>query len=123
MAGMDEHWFIYVVLNFAARTSPIVLCHGTLPLCCLFTKTNLAQPFVRKQQGCDQTIFTILFGMATNVSLTTQSLSAALKDLNRLEASETKKKEKDTPAQAVAKAVTVSISTDARMQILKDTLK
>ena len=61
--------------------------------------------------------------MATNVSLTTQSLSAALKDLNRLAASETKKEEKDTPAQAVAKAVTVSISTDARMQILKDTLK
>ena len=61
--------------------------------------------------------------MAMNVSLTTQSLSAALKDLNRLEASETKKKEKDTPAQAVAKAVTVSISTDAKMQILKDTLK
>ena len=61
--------------------------------------------------------------MATNVSLTTQSLSAALKDLNRLEASETKKKEKDTPAQAVAKAVAVSISTDAKMQILKDTLK
>ena len=61
--------------------------------------------------------------MATNVSFTTQSLSAALKDLNRLEASGTKKKEKDTPAQAVAKAVTVSISTDAKMQILKDTLK
>ena len=61
--------------------------------------------------------------MATNVSLTTQSLSAALKDLNRLAASETKKEEKDTPAQAVAKAVTVSISTDAKMQILKDTLK
>ena len=60
--------------------------------------------------------------MVTNVSLTTQSLSAALKDLNRLEAPEAKKKEKDTPAQAVAKAVTVSISTDAKMQILKDTL-
>ena len=61
--------------------------------------------------------------MITNVSLTTQSLSAALKDLNRLEASKTKKEEKDTPAQAVAKAVTVSISADAKMQILKDTLK
>ena len=61
--------------------------------------------------------------MVTNVSLTTQSLSAALKDLNRLEASETKKKEKDPPAQAVAKAVTVSISTGAKMQVLKDTLK
>ena len=61
--------------------------------------------------------------MATNVSLTTLSLSAALKDLNRLEASETKKKEKDTPAQSVAKAVTVSISTDAKMQIFRDTLE
>ena len=61
--------------------------------------------------------------MATSASLTTQSLSAALKDLNRLEAPEAKKKEKDTPAQSVAKAVTVSISTNAKMQILKDTLK
>ena len=41
--------------------------------------------------------------MATSASLTTQSLSAALKDLNRLEAPEAKKKEKDTPAQSVAK--------------------
>ena len=60
--------------------------------------------------------------MATNVSNTTQSLAAALKNVQRLEAPEAKKKEKDTPAQSVAKAVTVSISSDARMQILKDTL-
>ena len=61
--------------------------------------------------------------MAINVSNTTQSLATALKDLQRLEAPEAKKKEKDTPSQAVAKAVTVSISTDAKMQILKEPLK
>ena len=51
--------------------------------------------------------------MAINVSNTTQSLATALKDVKRLEAPEAKNKEKDTPAGAVAKAVTVSISTDA----------
>ena len=61
--------------------------------------------------------------MAINVSNNTQSLTGALKDVRRLEAPEAKKKEKDTPSQAVAKAVTVSINTDAKMQILKDTLK
>ena len=61
--------------------------------------------------------------MAINVSNTTQSLATALKDVKRLEAPEAKNKEKDTPAEAIAKAVTVSISTDAKMQILKDTLK
>ena len=61
--------------------------------------------------------------MPINVSNTTHSLAAALKDVQRLEALEAKKKEKDTPAEAVAKAVTVSINTDAKMQILKDTLK
>ena len=61
--------------------------------------------------------------MAINVSNTTQSLATALKDLQRLEAPEAKKKEKDAPTEAVAKAVTVSISIDAKMQILKDTLK
>ena len=60
--------------------------------------------------------------MATSVSNTTQSLAAALKDVQRLEAPEAKKKENDTPAKSVAKAVTVSISSDAKMQILKDTL-
>ena len=61
--------------------------------------------------------------MPTNLSNTTQSLAAALKDVQRLEAPEAKKKEKDTPAEAVAKAVNVSISTDAKVQISKDTLK
>ena len=61
--------------------------------------------------------------MAINVSNTTQSLATALKDVQRLEAPEARKKEKDTPAEAVAKAATVSISIDAKMQILKDTLR
>ena len=61
--------------------------------------------------------------MAIYVSSTTLSLASALKDVQRLEAPEAKKKEKDTPAEAVAKAVTVSISTDAKVQIFKDTLK
>ena len=60
--------------------------------------------------------------MVITGSNTTQSLAAALKDMQRLEAPEAKKKEKDTPAQSVAKAVAVSISSDAKMQILKDTL-
>ena len=61
--------------------------------------------------------------MPINVSNITESLAAALKDVQRLEAREDRKKEKDTPAEAVAKAVTVSISTDAKMQILKGTLE
>ena len=60
--------------------------------------------------------------MPTSVSNPTQSLAAALRDVKRLEAPEAKIKEKDTPAESVAKAVTVSISSDAKMQILKDTL-
>ena len=60
--------------------------------------------------------------MVITGSNTTQSLAAALKDMQRLEAPEAKKKEKDRPAQSVAKAVAVSISSDAKMQILKDTL-
>ena len=60
--------------------------------------------------------------MPINVSNTTQSLATALKDVQRLEAPEAKRKDKDTPAQSVAKAVAVSISSDAKMQILKDTL-
>ena len=61
--------------------------------------------------------------MPINVSNTTQSLATALKDVQRLEAPEAKKKEKDTAVEAVAKAVSVSISTDAKLQMLKDTLK
>ena len=60
--------------------------------------------------------------MPINVSNTTHSLAAALKDVKRLEAPVAKKKEKD-PAEAAVKAVTVSISTDAKLQMLKDTLK
>ena len=59
--------------------------------------------------------------MPINVSNTTESFAATLKDVQRLEAPEARRKEKDTPAEAVAKAVTVSISTDVKMQILKDT--
>ena len=61
--------------------------------------------------------------MPINVSNTTQSPAAALKDVQRPEAPEAKKKKKETPAEAVAKAVTVFISTDAKLQLLKDTLK
>ena len=61
--------------------------------------------------------------MAINLSNTTISLASALKDINRLGSLDARRKEKDTPAQAVAKAVTVSISTDAKMQVLKDTHK
>ena len=61
--------------------------------------------------------------MPINVSNTTQSLATALKDVQRLEAPEAKRKEKDTPAQSVAKAVAVSISSDAKMQILNESLK
>ena len=45
--------------------------------------------------------------MAIFVSNTTQSLATALKDVQRLEAPEAKRKDKDTPAQSVAKAVAV----------------
>ena len=60
--------------------------------------------------------------MVITGSNTTQSLAAALKDMQRVEAPDAKKKEKDTPVQSVAKAVAVSISSDAKMRILKDTL-
>ena len=61
--------------------------------------------------------------MAIFISNTTQSLAAALKDVQRLEAPESKKKEKDTPTQSVGKAVTVSICSDAKMKILKESLE
>jgi hypothetical protein len=60
--------------------------------------------------------------MAFDVSNTTKILSAALQRVSRLEPSLTRD-EKETPAQTVAKGVTVSLSTDAKMHILKDTLK
>ena len=60
--------------------------------------------------------------MAFDVSNTTKILSAALQRVARLEPSLTRN-EKETPAQTVAKGVTVSLSNDAKMHILKDTLK
>ena len=54
---------------------------------------------------------------------TTQKLTTALKDIHRLENVDRNKKDRDPPAQAVAKAVAVSISSDAKMQILNETLK
>jgi hypothetical protein len=60
--------------------------------------------------------------MAFDVSNTTKILSAASQRVSRLEPSLTRD-EKETPAQTVAKGVTVSLSNDAKMQILKDTMK
>ena len=60
--------------------------------------------------------------MAFDVSNMTKILSAALTRVSRLEPSLTRE-EKETPTQAVAKGVTVSLSNDAKMHILKDTLK
>ena len=57
------------------------------------------------------------------VSNTTQSLAAALKDIHRTEGIEAKNKTEEPPANTVAKAIPVSISADAKMEILKDTLK
>ena len=61
--------------------------------------------------------------MVITSSNTTQSLAAALYDMQRLEAPVAKKKEKDTPSQSVAKAVSVAISSDAKMQILKESVE
>ena len=61
--------------------------------------------------------------MNITVSNTTQSLAAALKDIHRTEGIEAKKKTEEPPVKTVAKAVAVSISADAKMEILKDTLK
>jgi hypothetical protein len=60
--------------------------------------------------------------MAFDVSNTTKILSAALQRVSRLEPS-LARDEKETPAQTVAKGVTVSLSNDAKMHILKDTMK
>jgi hypothetical protein len=61
--------------------------------------------------------------VSLTVSNTTQSLVAALKDIHRTEGIEAKKKTKEPPVKTVAKAVAVSISADAKMEILKDKLK
>ena len=60
--------------------------------------------------------------MAFDVSNMTKILSAALQRVARLEPSLTRD-EKETPAQTVAKGVTVSLSNDAKMHIMKDMLK
>jgi hypothetical protein len=60
--------------------------------------------------------------MAFDVSNTTKILSAALHRVSRLEPSLTRD-EREPPAQTVAKGVTVSISNDAKMHILKDTMR
>ena len=61
--------------------------------------------------------------MSLTVSNTTQSLAAALKDIHRTEGIEAQKKTEEPPVKPVAKAVAVSISADAKMEILKNTLK
>ena len=61
--------------------------------------------------------------MKITVSNITQSLAAALKDKHRTEGIEVKKKTEEPPVKTVAKAVAVSISADAKMEILKDTLR
>ena len=61
--------------------------------------------------------------MNITLSKTTQSLAAALKDIHRTEGIEAKKKTEEPPVNAIAKAVALSISADAKMEILKDTLK
>ena len=57
------------------------------------------------------------------MSNTTQRLAAALKDIHPTEGIEAKKNTEEPPVKPVAKAVAVSISADAKMEILKDTLK
>jgi hypothetical protein len=61
--------------------------------------------------------------MSLTVSNTTQSLATALKDIHRTEGIEAKKKTEEPPVKPVAKAVAVSMSDDAKMEILKDTFK
>jgi hypothetical protein len=61
--------------------------------------------------------------MSPTLSNSTQSLATALKDIHRTEGIEAKKKIEESPVKTVAKAVAVSISADAKMEILKDKLK
>ena len=60
--------------------------------------------------------------MAFDVSNTNKILSAALQRVAKLEPWLTRD-EKETPSQTVAKGVTVSLNIDAKMHIMKDTLK
>ena len=61
--------------------------------------------------------------MSLTVSNTTQNLTSALKDTNRTEGIEVRKKNEELPVKTVAKAVALSISAEAKLEILKDTLK
>tara|TARA_B100000886_G_scaffold305910_1_gene237955 strand:- start:233 stop:418 length:186 start_codon:yes stop_codon:yes gene_type:complete len=61
--------------------------------------------------------------VSLTVSNTTQNLTSALKDMNRTEGIEVRKKNEELPVKTVAKAVALSISAEAKLEILKDTLK
>ena len=61
--------------------------------------------------------------MSLTVSNTTQSLTSALKDMNRTEGIEVRKNNEEPPVKTVSKAVTLSISAEAKLEIIKDTLK
>ena len=61
--------------------------------------------------------------MSLTVSNTTQSLTSVLKDMSRTEGIEVRKKNEELPVKTVAKAVALSISAEAKLEILKDTLK
>jgi len=61
--------------------------------------------------------------VSLTVSNTTQILTSALKDMNRTEGIEVRKKNEELPVKTVAKAVALSISAEAKLEILKDTLK
>ena len=61
--------------------------------------------------------------MSLTVSNTTHSLISALKDMNRTEGIEVRKNNEEPPVKTVAKAVALSISAEAKLEILKDTLK
>ena len=61
--------------------------------------------------------------MSLTVSNTTQNLTSALKDMNRTEGIEVRKKNEELPVKTVAKAVVLSISAETKLEILKDTLK
>ena len=61
--------------------------------------------------------------MSLTVSNTTQSLTSALKDMNRTEGIEVKKNNEEPPVKTVAKAVALSLSAEAKLEIIKETLK
>ena len=61
--------------------------------------------------------------MSLTISNTTQRLVAALEDIQRVEVIEGRNKNEEPPVKTAAKAVAVSISADAKLEILKDTLR